>query len=227
MIARRYKYTLLLASLPRHATGLFSTSQTPLSRIQLDKRLTLLDAGDTEDLQRIEALLHWAQLKDETDQIVVRKSHEMIDLIRDELLKSMVLWRLELRTLLSALRQRHSGASAPEKNTFAGFGEWPSFIEKNWHENDFGVGHRQSWVVQAQELLAQNKSYELEKLLLDLVWQYYIRIGSQHYFDFPAVVIYVLRWDMINRWTHYNRDKAMERFDELVDSRLENFILDY
>ena len=182
---------------------LFSSTQTPISRIQLDNRLTLLDARDAEDLQRIEALLHWSQLKDETDEVIVKKSHKIIDLIADNFLKSMVLWHLESRTLLSALRQRHLGAKAPAKNAFPGFGEWPLFIETNWHKSDFGVGYRMPWVIQAQELLAQNKTYELEKLLLDLVWQHYISIGSQHYFDFPAVVIYVLKWDMIKRWTNY------------------------
>jgi len=59
-----------------------------------------------------------------------------------------------------------------------------------------------------------------------LVWQHYISIGSQHYFDFPAVVIYVLKWDMIKCWTNYNADKAMERFDELVDAGLEGIGLD-
>ena len=113
MITQQCKYALLLTSLPRHAAELFSSTQTPISRIQLDNRLTLLDARDAEDLQRIEALLHWSQLKDETDEVIVKKSHKIIDLIADNFLKSMVLWHLESRTLLSALRQRHLGAKAP------------------------------------------------------------------------------------------------------------------
>jgi tagatose-1,6-bisphosphate aldolase non-catalytic subunit AgaZ/GatZ len=31
---------------------------------------------------------------------------------------------------------------------------------------------------------------------------------------------------MIKRWTNYNADKAMERFDELVDAGLEGIGLD-
>ncbi|MCL7421964.1 MAG: DUF2764 family protein [Methylobacter sp.] len=227
MIAERFKYTMLLASLPPHAPDLLSTTQTPVSRIQLDKRLALLDARDAEDLQRIETLLHWSHVGMGTDEEIVRKSHEMLELINDDFLKNLICWRLELRTLISALRKRHAGMPAPEKNTFAGFGKWPFFITRNWHEPDFGIAHLLPWLPQARELVAQNKSYELEKLLLNLVWQHCAREGSQHYFDFPAVVIYVLRWNVINRWANYNAANAIERFDQLVDAELQDFMLDF
>lgn len=225
MIGKRFKYTMLLTSLPPHAPDLFSTTQTPVSRIQLDKRLALLDDRDAEDLRRIEALLHWSHAGTGTDELIVRESHEKMALINDDFLRKMIYWRLELRTLVSALRKRHAGMPAPEKDTFAGFGKWPYFVVKNWHEPDFGVGHLVPWLSQAQELIAQNKIHALEKLLLNLVWQYYAREGSQHYFDFPAVVIYVLRWNVINRWTHYNTADAVRRFNRLVDAGIGEFAL--
>jgi len=223
----RFKYTMLLASLPVHPPRLFSVIQTPLSRIQLDKRLALLDGKDSEDLRRIEELLHWSQITNATDEFIIKKSVEVVDSINDHFLKQIIIWRLELRTLLSALRMRHAGVRKPPKNTFPGIGRWLEYIEKYWDKNDFGIGHRVPWIIPAQQLLIQNKSYELEKLLLDLVWQYYAEKCSQHYFDFPAVVIYVLRWDIANRWSHYNADEAIKRFDELVDAGLEGFVADF
>jgi hypothetical protein len=41
-----------------------------------------------------------------------------------------------------------------------------------------------------------------------------------HYLDFEAVVIYVLRWDMIARWTTYDGEEAARRFDELVEQAM-------
>lgn len=70
MIGKRFKYTMLLTSLPPHAPDLFSTTQTPVSRIQLDKRLALLDDRDAEDLRRIEALLHWSHAGTGTDELI-------------------------------------------------------------------------------------------------------------------------------------------------------------
>ena len=227
MIAGRFKYTMLLASLPVHPPHFFSVVQTPVSRIQLDKRLALLKLRDAEDLRRIEELLHWSQITNATDEFIIKKSAEVVGSINNHFVKQIIIWRLELRTLVSALRMRHAGVKKPPKSNFPGIGRWLGDIEKNWDKNDFGIGRQVPWIIPAQQLLSQNKSYELEKLLLDLVWQYYAKECTQHYFDFPAVVIYVLRWDITNRWTHYNADEAIKRFDELVDAGLEGFVLDF
>lgn len=227
MIADRFKYTMLLASLPAHPSHLFSVHQTPVSDIQLQKRLTLLDERDAKDLRCIEDLLLWSQIHNATDEFIIKKSTEVIDSINDHFLKRVITWRLELRTLLSALRMRHAGVKQPEKNTLPGIGRWLAYIEKNWDKDDFGIGHRIPWIIQAHQLLLQKKPYELEKLLLDLVWRYYADECSQHYFDFPAVVIYVLRWDIINRWTLYSTDEAIKRFDELIDAGLKGVVFDF
>jgi hypothetical protein len=219
------KYALLLSSLPRHPQRLFSASQTPISRMQLDRRLLLLEAKDAVELQHIETLVYWSQLKNETDRNIIKKCRESMNLVTDSFVKKLVLWHLEVRTVLSALRLRHNGAQAPERNAFSGFGVWPGYIEQNWHLSDFGLGYRLPWVVEAEVLLANNRTYELEKFLLDLVWRHYARIGCQHYFDFSAVVIYVLRWELTHRWLNYNADKAMERFDKLVQAGLEGCAL--
>ncbi|PPD21513.1 MAG: hypothetical protein CTY24_07625 [Methylobacter sp.] len=217
MIGPRYEYAMLLSSLPMHPQQLLGVVQTPLSRIQLDKRLALLSRHDSEDLKRIEDLVHWSQIDDASDEFIINKSLEILSAIRDPFLKKIILWRLEFRTLLSALRLRHAGHEQPGKSGFCGVGQWLWLIRKNWDKPDFGLGARLPWLAYAQLLLAQNKTYELEKHLLTTVWQYYAREGNSHYFDFPAVVIYVLRWDISHRWTLYHTEQALTRFDSLVD----------
>ena len=224
MINDRFKYTMLLSSLPLHPTNLFTAQQTPVSRIQLDKRLALLDEDDGRDLARIEALLHWSRIRDQDDELIVKQDKAELDAIKSAFLKEIVLWRLELRTILSALRKRHAGEATA--SVFHGFGKWPGLITQHWHEKDFGIGHLLPWIHEANNLLEQDKTYELEKLLLNLVWRHYERVGGNHYFDFPAVVIYVLRWDVINRWSGYNKDLGILRFDELVTAGLVDISLD-
>ncbi|MGD0958643.1 MAG: DUF2764 family protein [Methylomonas sp.] len=218
---------MLMASLPAHPSQLFSTHSTPVSGIQLDKRLAWLDARDAKDLRCIEELLLWSQINNATDEFIIKKSAEVVASINDPFLKRIIIWRLELRTLLSALRMRHAGIEKPQKNSFPGIGQWLSDIEKNWDKNDFGLGYRAPWIIQLHQLLILNKSYELEKLVLNLVWQYYAKECSQHYCDFPAVVIYVLRWDIINRWTLYHADEAVKHFDELVEAGLDGLDLGF
>ncbi|MFA5984038.1 MAG: DUF2764 family protein [Methylococcaceae bacterium] len=222
MLSQRYKYTMLLSSLPVQPLQLFSASQTSISRLQLDQRLALLDVQDSEDLKRIEELLHWSQIKNATDEFIVKKSLEVVAAINNPFLKKILTWRLEFRTLLAALRMRQAGVKQPARHGFHGIGRWLEHIEQNWQKNDFGLGLQVPWIVPAEQLLSQNKTYELEKLLLATIWQYYARECNSHYFDFPAVVIYVLRWDISYRWTLYHTEKATQRFDELVNAGIGN-----
>lgn len=221
MIGRRYEYAMLLSSLPVHSPQLFDVRQTPVSRIQLDKRLALLTRHDAEDLTRIEDLLHWSQLNNASDEFIVNKSLEILAAIQDPFLKKIIVWRLEFRTVLSALRLRHAGLEQPGKSSFYGMGQWLWLIRKNWEKPDFGLSAQLPWVARAEQLLAQDKTYELEKHLLSTVWEYYAREGNNHYFDFPAVVIYVLRWEISHRWTLYHAEQALKRFDAIVDRSIE------
>lgn len=217
MINEHFKYTLLISSLPSQPADLFSTTILPISRIQLDKRLQLLDSNDTEDLARIERMLHWSKMPEsEDDRAIVESGQLALEHIRSQFLRDVVLWRLELRTILTALRRKQAGESMPPSEHFYGFGNRLHLIRRNWQKPDFGLGQALPWIKQAQQLMADKQSLALDKLLLGLNWQYYARLSLGHYFDFPAVVLYVLRWDLINRWVSYDQDRAVLRFNEIV-----------
>ena len=216
MINEGFKYTLLLSSLPVQPADLFSTKILPISRIQLDKRLGLLDAQDAEDLARIEGLLHWSKMHESDDETIARTGLVELGHIRSDFLRDIVLWRLELRTLLTALRRKHAGETMLPTEPFYGFGNRLHLIRRNWQKPDFGLGPALPWLKQAQQLMADNQTLALDKLMLTLNWQQYARLSRGHYFDFPAVVLYVLRWDVIHRWVSYDQDRALLRFNELV-----------
>ncbi len=215
----RYKYAMLLSSLPAHNLNLFISGQTPVSRIQLNKRLALLDDEDKADLAHLESLLRWAQHGELMDDEIIERAEKTLPLIANDFAKASLLWRLELRTVMSALRRRHLGLDKPEKKRI-GFGKWPYFIRKHWQEPDFGIGKQLPWVNEVKTLLDKNETLELEKFLSVLVWNHYARDGSLHYFDFEAVITYVLRWDVVRRWESYDKKKAQFRFDELVEAGL-------
>ncbi|QPK65496.1 DUF2764 family protein [Methylomonas sp. LL1] len=223
---QRFKYTLLLTSLPLQPADLFYTKILPISRIQLDKRLVLLSPEDAADLARIEALLHWSKMHEWDDASIVKNGLADLELIRDDFLRSLVLWRLELRTILTALRRRHAGESLAANQPFYGFGDKIQYIRRNWRKADFGMGQTLPWINQAQQLISANKTLELDKLMLDLNWKYYARLSNGHYFDFPAVVLYVLRWYLINRWVSYDGDRALLRFNELISAGMADVSLE-
>lgn len=214
------RYVTLMASLPYHGR-LFGARQTPLSRFQLNKRLAWLEPDHAATLSSIESLLRWGRnLLLETDAGFLQKAREVLDNLDNELLADIVNNRLENRTLIAALRKRALGHPVPADNESWGHGRWLRVMQNHWAEPDLGLGHVYPWVVDAERLLRRGDTLGLERLFMDMSWRYLARYGAGHYFDFEAVAVYVLRWDLIDRWTRYNDEEAQQRIVGLADAGL-------
>lgn len=224
MISDRFKYAMLMASLPPHKRDLFAAKQTPISQIQLEKRLRWLEPQDAEDLNKIQSLLYWSKMTEVNDEDYIAETLAELDRIHNDFFRQVICWRLELRTLVAAMRKRHQGMVIPPEKAALGFGRWTLFIRNNWEQRDFGIGRQLPWLDEVERLLNGGDSLALEKFLLNLVWQHYEQQGNGHYFDFEAVIIYVLRWDVINRWNLYHERQAVDRFSTILDDRLQGVL---
>lgn len=210
-----HRYAMLLNALPYHGP-LFGARQTPLSRLRLTQRLALLTPEDAESLHTLNDVLDWAQLDlDRSDAEAVARANRIVPGIADPFIRELLVWRLEFRTLIAALRRRRRGDPAPGDDRW-GFGRWLSGIRRNWHEPAFRLDGVFPWLPEANRLLALDDSIGLERLLLGTSWNHLERISDGHYFDFAAVAIYVMRWDLIARWTTYQGEAGLQRFDELI-----------
>ncbi len=216
------QYTMLMTSLPHH-TSLFMSRETPLGRIKLQNRLRMLDAEDAEQLRLIMEAVRWRLLqKAENDDAALAIAHRNLTLIESPLLQQIVRERLELRTVVAALRRRQRGDPSPAPHERWGFGRWLPIIRANWSDPAFRLESAFQWLPDANRLLRKGDALGLERLLLGTLWDQLGRASQFHFFDFEAVVIYVLRWDLIARWTSYNAEKATQRFAELMDEGLGN-----
>jgi uncharacterized protein DUF2764 len=171
--------------------------------------------------------LHWSKMHEWDDATIINRGQSELALIRSSFLRDIVSCRLELRTLLTALRRRHAGESITVNDIFYGFGDHLQFIQRNWQKPDFGLGNTLPWLKQANQLITENKPQTLDKLMLELNWKHYSRLSLGHYFDFPAVALYVLRWDLINRWVSYDKDRALLRFNELISAGMADVSLEF
>ena len=213
-------YISLISSLPI-AVDLFKAKQTPLSRLNLEKRLRVLDAEDAELLKKIEDLTRWLnQPMDRTDADFVRRAKLLTENIDNEFVVKLVQNRLELRTVVAALRRRKRGDAAPALDEVWGVGRWVDHIRRFWNEPDFRLASVFPWIIEANRLINTDDSLGLERLILNEVWQSLGRASVEHYFDFEAVIIYVMRWDVIARWTSYDGEPAIQRFNDLVTTGL-------
>ena len=217
------KYVTLMSSLPPLGQ-LFGLTQTPLSRLKLENRLKLLDAKDTERLNQIANLIAWSQQpKERTDSQFVADAERLLAELHNPTLQEIITFRFDLRTIIVALRRRHRGETAPPVDQSWGVGRWVKCIEENWTQVGFGLEGMFPWVLEVNRLLKANDSVALERLQFELNWKMLDRFAVGHYFDFEAVVIYLMRWSLVDRWTRYDGEEAVKRFEELVDEGIEKF----
>jgi hypothetical protein len=214
------RYLTLITALPAHGP-LFGAKQTPLSRLRLQMRLDWLLPDDAEDLARLARVVDWHQQRfDLDDESVVRDAERTVEQIQNAFTRELAVWRLELRTVVAALRRRRAGAGPPSGRRRWGFGRWVPHIARHWSEPHFGLARVYPWLPEAKRHLDAGDAVGLERLLLGAVWTHLARIGAEHWFDFEAVVVYVTRWDLVARWTRYDADAALARFDALLDGAL-------
>jgi hypothetical protein len=215
-----YQYVMLMSALPSHKR-LFTEKQTPISRLRLERRLSMLSDDHRQMLSEIEQLAQWDYLSHErSDHELVHAARDFIETLPDETLKQLVTHRLELRSIIAALRRRKKGLPAPDLNEAWGIGPWVGVISRNWRDPLFNLAQPFPWIAQAVKLFEQGNSLGLERLLLERHWRELDRQSEGHYFDFVAVVIYLLKWDITARWSQFNGDKADHRFERLLNEGL-------
>ncbi|MEW6038827.1 MAG: hypothetical protein AB1648_11330 [Pseudomonadota bacterium] len=211
------RYAMLVCYLPPLPLHPFAIRQTPLSRLQLDRRLTLLDPEDARDLATLEEVTHWERIPPATsDRAFLAGARDALQKLDRPSLRELLGWRLELRTLVGALRRRHRGLPGPAADEAFGYGPCADSIRRYWERSDFNLSHRYPWVAVADRLLQEGNHTALEHLLFAAVWDHYTRLAWNHHFDFEAVVLYVLRWHLIDRLTRYDPPAATDRFKALL-----------
>jgi len=213
-------YIMLISGLPRPA-ALFLAKRPPLSRLKLEARLRILAPEDAEVLHLTESVLHWGEMPiSMTDEAILARIRKAMAQIENETVRAIIRDRLEIRTCMSALRRRFHGEGAPAPGSPWGYGRWMSHIERNWSEETFNLALTFPWLREANRLLKAGETLQLQRMVLEQASKSASRHTGEHYFDFEAVVIYVVQWNIVDRWGRYSSEPASEHFEELTDAAL-------
>jgi hypothetical protein len=223
------RYTLLMASLPPLG-GLFEARSPAISLLKLQSRLTLLHPDDRRTLDLLVGFLSQAVRDDDSlagpiDARLLTSARGFFAAVTNPTLRQLVSQRLDQRTLLAALRRRHRGESEPPRGQPWGFGPWLSTIERRWKEPAFGLEAVFPWIPEVSRQLEAGDLVSLERTLFGVIWRDLDRLAFGHLFDFEAVVIYVARWALVDRWSHYDAQAAQVRFADLVNASLEGIAI--
>lgn len=210
-------YTMLMASLP-YLPHFERAQRLPINRQRLDERLGLLRAQDRLIVQAAEDFLQWQrQARSQTDAQVVARYREVQRLGLPAALRQLITFRMALRTVLAALRARQAGAAPPRADDPLAGAPMGAHILRNWTDPDFRLGHRHRWLPVARTLLERGDARALERHLLRVVWNELGRAGAGHYFDLDAVLVYLFRWDILDRWLRYDSALARTRIARLAE----------
>jgi hypothetical protein len=215
------QYIELLCSLP-HLVNPFVHRRTPISNVQFTKRLNMMDFDDRKRMLDLAEAFYWGRIElGNSDQAIIEKANRQLQQITDADLEEWLLWRMDFRTVLAALRRRKHAKEAPAPGTPWGFGRYIKQIENNWAHPHFKLQSRFPWLPTAASLLETEDSFELEKLLLSTAWDYYSRQQADQPYSFSAVWLYAMKWDLVDRWCSYNTEQAQQTFDLLVMNGLQ------
>lgn len=214
-------YITLVASLPS-SERLFVAKQPPLTRLRLNKRLSALSEDHKNTLARVEDVLSWSayDMSDGSDVAIARTKVALRE-ITQPTLRAIIEERMDLRTAIAALRMKARGDAAPTQPW--GYGRWAKHIAGNWGDLTFRLDTSMPWLREAAALMERNDPQELERFILGVTFKQLQRHATRHQFDFEAVVIYVLKWNIFDRWAQSDTQAAAKRFSDLSLDALRDF----
>jgi hypothetical protein len=213
-------YVTMMASLPALPPFL-GAKRPPINRVRLEGRLRQLRPEHRAELDRLGALLSWRRLPmAETDADLAAEARRTIPALSSETLRLVARDRMELRTVVAALRRRHAGEDAPPWDAAWGYGRFTERLRAGWREPEFGLARAFPWLPAARVALEKGEAAELERLLLEAVWRNLSRHAEGHAFDYEAAALYALKWALVDRWAVYDADHAAARFRRMTADAL-------
>ena len=212
----RQSYYTLLASLP-HLQRFDQTDRLPITRERLNKRLRMLTADDAQLYESAADFLAWQrQSATRSDEEMIGRFKKMEERIAVPSLQFIFDFPIDQRTIMAGLRRRFRGMPAPANGEPWGVGHYVNHIERNWDDPYFKLSAIYPWIVQARSQLESGETLALERLLKSALWDHADRSVPAYDFGFSAVIVYVFKWDIMDRWLSYDIEEAKKRFDELV-----------
>jgi len=220
---REKNYTALLVSLP-HLVNPFRYQSQSITLVQLEKRMNMLDPDDYVRVGVMRDLFYWGRLRLKLDETtLVRRATRFVDELPYPEVRTWLNWRMDVRSVMAAMRRRKLGEPAPTGKDW-GFGARRHMIQTNWSSPCFKLENRYPFLPEIHQYLQAGESLKLERVLLESIWRYYQQQSPRNGFGFSAVVLYLAKWDLVDRWYHYDQDKGGRRFDALVSACLPNTI---
>lgn len=209
-------YYTLISSLPHLPAHFDDASRPPISRDRLNERLKLLRDDDLKVLRQLVDFIAWdRQVTDRPESEIVDHYKRLTHEIKHPLVLEVIEHRMNARTIVSALRRRRDGLDPP-----TGVGNLVGPITRRWGEPQFGLQSGFPWIEDFNQKMLAGRAVAAERVLFEWSWQACLRLASQFTFSFDAVLMYLARWSIVDRWTSRSGKIGLERFDSMIEETL-------
>ncbi|MAU00984.1 MAG: hypothetical protein CL608_27885 [Anaerolineaceae bacterium] len=195
---------------------LFEVERVPISRIRLQERLKMLGDGDKNTVEQVQRFLLWdRQQPERTDDEVQMEYDRLMNSVSNKLVRDIINHRIDVRTITCALRRRRLGLDPP-----SGVGQYVEHIRKHWRAPDFRLAREHPWIPRVREGLAAKQTLNVERELLRATWNHWVKLADQFYFSFETVLLYLARWEIVDRWTRLDESAGRQKFDQFLAQTL-------
>lgn len=210
-------YITLVSSLP-YLPPFDKAERTPITRLRLEQRLSLLRPEHAEQLERAESLVAWrpSSVRCKSDADRVAQYRALLQLAKHPALHDFIQFRIDQQTILAAMRLRKAELAVEDFQQTAHISRWTQHIIKHWDDADFKLSFMFPWLVEAHTLLSSNDARGLDRLLMSVIWQRLSRISEGNRFGFAAVFAFVFKWDIMQAWFARDPIQAKSRFQEII-----------
>ncbi len=214
-------YYMLVASLPQLPLR-FDAGRLPISWATLRERLRMLHPDDSAVTRQIGQYFLWdRQPLDRTDDEVISSYHELERKSANDLVRHLVRSRTEMRLLISAIRRRRSGGGPPDwVGKIRGSETLVSSLKRHWMDPDFQLGMKYRWVEAFTKCYDAGEMLEAQRVVFAERWDDWTRIAEKYTFSFEAIIVYLVRWEIVDRWTSQNAAAGQARFAKLIEETL-------
>ena len=193
--------------------------RVPISRLKLEERLKMLQPTDASVIEEMGDFLVWErQPLERTDEDVVRHYDQFMETVVNRFARDLITQAMTVRSIIAGLRCRRLKLDPPH-----GVAPIAAHIARNWNHPDFRLGMRFPWIAEVDAKLNGDSPFDLERKKLDIAWLHVKRLSDQHHFTFEAVVLYLIRWELVYRWTQRDAKTGLEKFERLASESMGEF----
>jgi len=212
---------MLVSSLPQ-LPARFDAGRLPISWPTLRDRLRMLEPDDSQITRQVGLYFLWdRQPLDRTDDEVIDRYQELMRTSTNDLVRHLVRSRTEIRLILSCIRRRTAGLGAPKWIDRVADRDSPlSHLRSHWLDPNFNLGIHYRWVEAFRKQLDAGDILEAQRVVFTERWNDWTRIAEKQTFAFEAIIAYLVRWEIIDRWTSQNADVGKARFNKLIEETL-------